>query len=1609
MVSNELHAVISDGKATVVSGVLELGKNIWISASGEFTVDDVVTTTALHGFNFDPHQPRDAEGQWTKNPVSSVKDFLKKLKNARVGDKAYGIVASTDEFGAKGPGGYGEHHSDTVQGFPSVVGDYQVDGFRINGDLRTGGDKKWHTTSEGWVQGWRPVTDAFDEAMGKKRSKLKSDIIVERGIQDPTAVWNGGWSSSDNVGLTWIDKGYASTTTDASVATHFSSKAHEGVITGQPVIMRIVVPKGTPALRFGENGTHAQYNWEREVLLPRSSRYRVMVDHGVDENGIHRLDVELISHSEGLTAAVVSTNTEAKSQQTKQKDLPKTPPFIDVGPLVEIIDEPEHIVAAVNAEFNAMHPRGKDGKFITKGHVGAEVFDVISDAISDIGNITYQDLLTTEKDNFIAQVNNFDLGTWHNFTDDQKSVLTKAVEDALDDGIPGSATAMAHLEELDNTDVNVEDVAPNELLFEPDVPLPPAPKSTLKSEPSDVTSPPSMTTGKATPIKMTHALIHAKHGKGEVIAQTNDGKVRVTWNGDAYEVGFKHGGPTETLKKSQLYAYLAKNFPNEQWNAPGKQNVEVSAPSVTEALPSAPSVPHPVAPKHQADVIDMAGWKQIGGQTGSNKGGLFEAPNGDRYYVKSMKSAKHAKNEVLAANLYKMAGIDVPEVRHGENHPLGWGNAIASKIVPNAKTDPGKLKNDVVFKAKVQQGFATDAWLANWDTMGLTLDNVVDSDGKPWRIDFGGSLEYRAQGTPKGEAFGYVPVELQTLRDAKLNPSSAAVFGGMSNGQIRESAKMLLPITDEKIRQAVKDQGLPDSLADKLIARRSYILDEYNLQTNNIDTSALPEIAEPPNLEALQIKKDAAAALNAGKITEAEFDKIHNWIEQGLLKDAQFDLDAFSKGKFVAEADLSPLESLDDIAAKFAVPHSSEQVITNWPGVTGKKYEEGDVVALATDGMSRITKGPGESFVIETKPIGALSPDEPWKVDDVVDFPDQVPGWAAAYSDTWIVPSLATKSVVGKPINVPQILESAVSASPGKLLATGTASTFPNAEYRVIKNATGEVSFQYRLKGGDGTWKIPQQKGLFELTNMIGIEWVTPGKTNVVEVTPTVSTPSIPEPATPKVGIAHLSSTQKHNFYMTFKDEKVSPSWSGAKIYTSLQAAKLKMSGDSDIAQLTDEQMLEVVDNQLMHLKYYGYPPAGVDTHPFATKVLEWLKTPNGKKAALAVKSGSIPTSSPVKSPALKIATPLKQINLGTAGTAHISANDKEGIYSLFKSQSYGKYLKDSPADIYYSAYHLSQNATFKKKHGDNISAMQVLQIVDEENAKKFGSGAATPPDFSFVHKVEKWLNTPNGQKYGNDVQNDTYVPGSTNSSGAKLPTKKLAKKAKKTSYGSYGGGYSSPSYVHAADKPHSEKITAPTFNVPYDASKPESAFKVISTTSASTMWQKQTAGNEPTSAQISALKSYTGSGYVAMNNYLRGQSGASQDTHNKVNAVQAMMRPSTQDIILHRGNGWFAGWNSYEQALSNVGKTMHQQGFFSTSVGGKEAFSGKSIQFVVEAPAGTPMLWAKKYSHFSTENEMLLAAGLRYKVISVTKPKPGTYGTQAVVRLRVIGEDEPS
>lgn len=215
-------------------------------------------------------------------------------------------------------------------------------------------------------------------------------------------------------------------------------------------------------------------------------------------------------------------------------------------------------------------------------------------------------------------------------------------------------------------------------------------------------------------------------------------------------------------------------------------------------------------------------WKKVGQQLGSNPGGFFKDPAGQEWYVKVPKTTDIARNEILAGKLYEAAGVKVPELKEVT---VGDRTAIASKIIPGLD----KLQDFGDGNPSVMEGFAVDAWLANWDVVGLAHDNLLeDENGDAVRVDVGGALVFRAQGEPKGKAFGDEVTELDTLTNGQ-NAQAASVFGAITHKELIAGVKKVEAVTPEEIKTLVMDfgPGNPEQkaeLARKLIARRADLL-----------------------------------------------------------------------------------------------------------------------------------------------------------------------------------------------------------------------------------------------------------------------------------------------------------------------------------------------------------------------------------------------------------------------------------------------------------------------------------------------------------------------------------------------------------------------------------------------------------------------------------------------------------------------------------------------------------------------------------------------------------------------------------------------------------------
>ena len=320
-------------------------------------------------------------------------------------------------------------------------------------------------------------------------------------------------------------------------------------------------------------------------------------------------------------------------------------------------------------------------------------------------------------------------------------------------------------------------------------------------------------------------VAEGKAGLKQPITNHKDGSVSV------YIPGVAKLKKVSLASATSGFADFAK-FVDELKASVGAQKAKAK-PQPTPAPVSEPAQPQPVE--------SMDSWTQTGGQGGSNPGGKFKDADGVEWYCKFPADEHIAKAEVLAAKLYGALGLHAQDAKLvTKDGKIG----IASKWQTVTKASPKELANT----PGVLEGFAADAWLANWDVVGMAYDNLqVGENGHAMRVDAGGSLMYRAQGSKK--AFGDAVTELDTLRDAKLNPQAAAVFGGMSEADITASVAKVAQITDAQIRILVNANGPGDkaerkALAETLIARKNDLIAKYpkavKVKKKRLDPENLP-------------------------------------------------------------------------------------------------------------------------------------------------------------------------------------------------------------------------------------------------------------------------------------------------------------------------------------------------------------------------------------------------------------------------------------------------------------------------------------------------------------------------------------------------------------------------------------------------------------------------------------------------------------------------------------------------------------------------------------------------------------------------------------------------
>tara|TARA_R110002020_G_scaffold5979_1_gene24744 strand:- start:9196 stop:12225 length:3030 start_codon:yes stop_codon:yes gene_type:complete len=249
------------------------------------------------------------------------------------------------------------------------------------------------------------------------------------------------------------------------------------------------------------------------------------------------------------------------------------------------------------------------------------------------------------------------------------------------------------------------------------------------------------------------------------------------------------------------------------------------------------------------------------GQLGSNSGGLKKDSKGNLFYVKHENSERN-KSEVFATNIYKEAGINVPDVEL-----INYNGTLAtkSKWLDNpithtafSNSPPEQLLNS----PDVKDGFFVDALLANYDVAGASYDNFVESNGKIYRVDSGGTFQHRAMSKELKPNYqnwsGKYIDELSSMMDTQYN--SGKIFSTMTDDDIKRAANNLFKLTNSKIEGITEDSGFSDFDGATLKKRRDSII---NWLVDNkgdiINHSSVKSVNDEYNILKSEILKEDSA------------------------------------------------------------------------------------------------------------------------------------------------------------------------------------------------------------------------------------------------------------------------------------------------------------------------------------------------------------------------------------------------------------------------------------------------------------------------------------------------------------------------------------------------------------------------------------------------------------------------------------------------------------------------------------------------------------------------------------------------------------------------------
>lgn len=221
--------------------------------------------------------------QYRQSSVATAKERAAKrtVTSGRMAKvKSFGSLSEADEWASQ----YQEWGASLKPIERETLGYYRGSGYHdINGVLREGKLNDSGEFADVPIRELRKQVKTMDAAI--ERSIVDRDVVAYRGT---TTDWLG---DVDGLAGTIIhDKGFVSTSLDSDIGRKFVGYKEEENLSA--ALMEITIPKGSRAAYLDTLNANSK-PWERELLLPRGSSFRV-TESVVAENGMRIIRVEVV-------------------------------------------------------------------------------------------------------------------------------------------------------------------------------------------------------------------------------------------------------------------------------------------------------------------------------------------------------------------------------------------------------------------------------------------------------------------------------------------------------------------------------------------------------------------------------------------------------------------------------------------------------------------------------------------------------------------------------------------------------------------------------------------------------------------------------------------------------------------------------------------------------------------------------------------------------------------------------------------------------------------------------------------------------------------------------------------------------------------------------------------------------------------------------------------------------------------------------------------------------------------------------------------------------------------------------------------------------------------